>query len=158
MLNQDSDLKVTKYNFILLEFSDNSFSIQFENKSSEMYFLQWHWLLSIRNLCIVGNAFLICRFHYVCTTSLHLLSSVLITDQVCSAFLSFFSRSKVFTEKSSNLFTVTQFKNLMEILIRVHLYHFKTCCGKDSSETTERKNFYLYSNFITFFLTYQHKQ
>lgn len=45
----------------------------------------------------------------------------------------------------------------MEILIKVYLYYFKTYCGKEASETTERKNFYLYSNCITFFLTPQHK-
>jgi len=36
------DSKISKYSFILLEFSDNSFPIQFENKSSEMHFLQRH--------------------------------------------------------------------------------------------------------------------
>ena len=51
----------------------------------------------------------------------------------------------------------TLLNKIMVILIKVHLNYFKTCCGKDSSETTERKNFYLYSNCITFFSTYQHK-
>lgn len=108
---------------------------------------------------MVLNIIFICRHHYVCKTSLHLLSAVCTTDQIHSAFLSLvsFSKSKVVAERSSNLFTITLLKKIMEILIKVHLNYFKTCCGKDSSETTERKNFYLYQNCITFFSTYQHK-
>lgn len=108
---------------------------------------------------MVLNIIFICRHHYICKTSLHLLSPVFTTDQIHSAFLSLvsFPKSKVVTERSSNLFTITLLNKIMVILIKVHLNYFKTCCGKDSSETTERKNFYLYSNCITFFSTYQHK-
>ena len=100
---------------------------------------------------MVLNIIFICRHHYICKTSLHLLSPVFTTDQIHSAFLSLvsFPKSKVVTERSSNLFTITLLNKIMVILIKVHLNYFKTCCGKDSSETTERKNFYFYSNCMS---------